>query len=183
MLAVCRAFWCRAPKCWIAVDGEHIFTAMAKNTMHLHNLYTCSEEQCPNKTKRRFFLFMLVPFPENAAGFLEKNVVVYTPESIGEMEGQIMYYAVASSFLPCFCVKHEALFFLPFQILEKIWPGRDMAHPVWVYQWLIASSMQGCLGIRLNNNIMLEEVCDSAFFLAPSLLSKRENIRLVCFVI
>lgn len=115
--------------------------------------------------------------------FLEKHVVLYTPESIGEMEGQIMYYAVALSFLPCFCVKHEALFFLPFQILEKNWPGRDMAHPVWVYQWLIASSMQGCLGIRLYNNMVLEEVCESAFFLAPSLLSKRENIRLVCFVI
>ena len=79
----------------------------------------------------------------------EKNVVLYTPESIGEMEGQIMYDAVASSFLPCFCVKHEALLFHPFQILEKNWPGRDMAHPVWVYQWLIASSMQGCLGICL----------------------------------
>ena len=115
--------------------------------------------------------------------FLEQNVVLYTRESIGEMEGQIMYYTVASSFLPCFCVKHETLLFLPFQILEWNWPGRDMANPVWVYQWLVASSMQGCLGICLIQECSAGRGLWQRVLLGTFFVVNTENIRLVCFVI
>lgn len=62
--------------CW----WRAYFHSNGKKHQHLHNLYTCSEEQCPNNTKRRFFYSCWSRSRRMPVVSLEKNVVLYTPE-------------------------------------------------------------------------------------------------------